>query len=143
MCLKNFEFVHGRPCTCLQNFIHTAGRVYNTSQRVYATPIPFVHLSYSLMPAVPLPVPSDQQYNNAGCHVVLITHLNVPSPIHTFCVKTTKQFVCDVNRRQILEFRIFLFRSLYIVTYKMRRRRCSRSTRLNPDNVMRPMSFIP
>jgi len=34
----------------------------------------------------------------------------------------TKVFVCDVNRRQILGFRIFLFRSLYVVTYKMRRR---------------------
>jgi len=37
---------------------------------------------------------------------------------------TTQVFVCDVNRRQILEFRIFLFHSLYVVTYKMRRRLC-------------------
>ena len=30
--------------------------------------------------------------------------------------------MCDVNRHQILEFHIFLFRSLYVVTYKLRTR---------------------
>ena len=34
----------------------------------------------------------------------------------------TKVFVMLTVHRQILEFCIFLFRSLYVVTYKMRRR---------------------
>ena len=34
---KKFEFVHGRPCTCLQTSIHTAGRVYNTSLHFIAS----------------------------------------------------------------------------------------------------------
>jgi len=31
--------------------------------------------------------------------------------LHTFCVKTN---VCEVNSRQIVAFRTFLFRSLYV-----------------------------
>jgi len=32
--------------------------------------------------------------------------------------------MCKVNHRQIVAFRILLFHSLYVVTYKMRRRLC-------------------